>query len=80
MNRQALHHLLDRIPDSEIAAAERYLTELAGSPASRVAAEAPADDEGVTAGDAAAIQSAIQDLRAGRISTHDDVLAEFGLK
>jgi predicted transcriptional regulator len=80
MNRQALHQLLDRIPDSEIAAAERYLEYLAASPAYRAAALAPADDESVTPGDAAAIRRALEDLRAGRVVSHEEVRGEFGLK
>jgi hypothetical protein len=80
MSRESLHNLVNRIPETELAAAQRFLEYLASNPAYRAAALAPVDDEPVTDGDAAAIRRSLDDVRAGRTSSHDDVRAEFGLK
>jgi len=74
MSRRTLHDLLDRIPEEELPAAQRFLEYLAVSPAYRAAWSAPADEEPVTDGDAAAI------ARAREVVLHDDVLGEFGLR
>jgi len=79
MNRETLHHLIDRIPEGELPAAQRFLEYLASNPAYRAAMSAPPDDEPVTPGDAEAIAKAREDVRAGRTVSHDDVLREFGL-
>ena len=49
MVRELLHELIDRIPEAEIPAAQRYLEYLATSAAFRAALCAPPDDEPVTA-------------------------------
>ena len=54
MDREALHELIDRIPESEIVAVQRVLERLASDAAFRAAMSAPPDDEPVTAGDTAA--------------------------
>jgi len=79
MSREALHHLIDRIPEAELPAAQRFLEYLASKPAYRALA-APPDDEPVTSSDAEAIAKAREDLRAGRSVSHDDVLREFGVR
>jgi len=50
MTREALHELIDRIPESEIVAAQRALERLARDATFRAAMSAPPDDEPVTAG------------------------------
>jgi len=80
MSRDVLHSLVDRLPDEELSAAQRFLEFLAASPAYRAALAAPADDEPVTAGDAQAIARAREGVRAGRVVSHEDVLREFGLQ
>ena len=80
MSRDSLHDLVDRIPEEELPAAKRFLEYLAVSPAYRAALCAPADDELVTDDDAAAIARAQEDVRAGRVVAHDDILREFGLQ
>ena len=80
MSRATLHHLIDRIPEDELPAAQRFLEYLATNPAYRVTLSAPPDDEPVTSGDAEAIAKAREDIRAGRSVSHDDVLREFGLR
>ncbi len=80
MSRDTLHHLVDRIPVEELSAAQRYLEYLAVNPAYRTALSASADDEHVTEGDAKAIAQSHEDVRSGKISSHDEVLREFGLR
>jgi hypothetical protein len=80
MAREALHDLIDRIPEMEIGAARRFLEYLVSAPALRAALSAPDDDEPVTEGDAEAISRAMEDIKAGRTVSHDEILREFGVK
>ena len=63
MTGEGLHELIDRIPESEIVAAQRALERLAKDAAFRAPVFAPSDDEPVTAGDAEAIARARRDLQ-----------------
>jgi hypothetical protein len=78
MAREALHQLIDRIPEAEVSAARRFLEYLAAGAALRTALVAPCDDEPVTNGDAKAIARARADLEAGRVVPHEEILREFG--
>jgi hypothetical protein len=80
MSRNTLHDLIDRISEDELPAARRYLEYLATSPAYRAALASPPDDEPVTDADAAAIARARDEVRAGKVVSHDEVLNEFGLR
>lgn len=80
MNRDSLHSLIDRLPESDLSAARRFLEYLVVNPAFRAAQAAPVDDEEVTPGDAEAMIRAQAEVDAGRVSPHDDVLREFGLR
>lgn len=80
MTREALHQLIDRLPEDEIAAAQRYLAYLATSAAFRATLSAPPDDEPVTTGDTEAIARARRDIKAGRVVSHEDLLREFGFR
>jgi len=80
MTREALHELIDSIPESEIVAAQRVLERFARDAAFRAAMSAPLDDEAVTAGDAEAVARARKDLQAGRVVSHDEILREFGIR
>ena len=66
MTRESLHELIDRIPEEEIAAAQRFLEVLAASAAFRAARSAPPDGEPITSGDAEAIARAQRDIQAGK--------------
>jgi hypothetical protein len=79
MGRDTLHELIDRLQEGELTAAQRYLEFLATSPAYRAALSAPPDDEPVTAGDAQAIANVRDEIAAGRVVSHDEILREFGL-
>ena len=80
MSRNTLHELVDRIPEEELSAAQRFLEYLAVSPAHRATLCAPPDDEPVTEGDAAAIARAREEVRLGKVVSYDHVLREFGLR
>ena len=80
MNRDSLHSLIDRIPETDLVAARRFLEYLVVSPVFRAIQIAPLDDEEVTREDEAAMARAQADVDAGRVSLHEDVLREFGLR
>jgi len=69
---------VDRIPEEEVPAAWRFLDYLAVGSAWRTALSAPPDDEPVTEADAAAIARAREEVCTGRVTSHDEVLREFG--
>ena len=79
-SRDILHDLVDRIPEEDLPAAKRFLEYLAVSPAYRAALCAAPDDEPVTEADATAIARAREEVRAGKVISHDEILREFGLR
>ena len=79
MDRDILHDLIDRIPEGELLAAKRFLEYLMVSAAYRAALSAPPDDEPVTETDVTAIARAREEVLAGRVISHDEILREFGL-
>jgi hypothetical protein len=80
MSRDTLHDLVDRIAEDELATAKRFLEYLATSPAYRAALSAAPDDEPMTEADAAAIARARDEVRAGKVVSHEEILREFGLR
>jgi hypothetical protein len=80
MTREALHELIDRLPASDIVAAQRALEHLARHASFRAAMCAPLDDEPVTQGDVEAIGRAREDIQAGRVVSHEGILSEFGIR
>ncbi len=80
MSREPLHNLVDRIPEEQLPAAKLFLEYLVVNPAYRSALSAPPDDEPLTQADAAAIAHARDEVRAGKVVSHDEVLREFGLR
>jgi len=80
MTREILHALIGRIPESELATAHRLLEQLVQKAAIRAAMSAAPDDEPVTTGDADAITRARKDLLAGKVVSHDEILAEFEIR
>jgi hypothetical protein len=76
------HELLERLPDSQIATAVRFLELMLLDPVAHAAATAPPDDEPVTSQDRRRFHSgqAWFAQRGGSGIPMGDVLAEFGLK
>jgi hypothetical protein len=66
--KEALHQLVDELPDSELLPARRfleYLRQIGSDRVLRALLEAPADDEPLTAEDCAALDEAWQEFRRG---------------
>jgi hypothetical protein len=80
MSRETLHDLIDRIPEDELTTAARFLEYLVVSPAYRAALSAPPDDESVTEADVQAMVKAREEVRSGKVISHDEILREFGLR
>jgi len=72
--RQDLHRMVDQLSDAAIPEAERLLVALreADDPVLRAFMEAPEDDEPLTDEDIAAIEEGLEDVRAGRVVSHDE--------
>ena len=79
--RETLHRIVDELPDNELRAAKRYMEYLRNmsDPLVRKLAEAPYDDEPLTAEDEAALQEGLADFAAGRVYTAEEVKRELGL-
>jgi len=78
VNRERVHQLVDRLPDSDVAPVEKLLESLTESPAARAARLAPADDEPVTPVEEKAILEAESDSRPP--VPLEDLLAEYRIK
>ena len=61
---------IGRIPEGEIAAARRFLENLAASAALRATLSALPDDEPVTSGDVESLARAQRDIEAGKVASH----------
>lgn len=78
-NRQQLHEIIERLPESELSAALNYLEFLAADPAMRALLTIPPDDEPYTHEQKARDAEAIAAIERGEGASHEDVLREFGL-
>ena len=72
--RQDLHQLVDELPESAVAEAARLLTALRADedPLLKAFMEAPIDDEPLTEEEIAAIEEGREDVRAGRVLSHEE--------
>ena len=76
--REALHRLIDELPEDTLAAAERELAALRDDPLLRALALAPADDELVTDEDRVDLQAARAEYRRGETLSNEDVRRAMG--
>jgi hypothetical protein len=75
------HELIERLPDSQIATAVRFLEFMLLDPVQRALATAPPDDEPVTEQDRQRFRDGqARFAQRGNGIPMEDVLAEFGLK
>ena len=79
--RDRLYRLVDRLPDAEGLAAERYLQYLTahGDPLIRAALAAPEDEEELSESGRRLLNEGREDLAAGRTHTLEDVKRELDL-
>lgn len=79
--RAKVHRLVDSLPDEEMAAVERFLSELTTlDPLERVLLLAPPDDEPETEEERALVEEGLRDIREGRVRSHQDVKRSLGLE
>jgi hypothetical protein len=78
--RDHVHRLIDELPESELAAAERFLHYLRATadPVLRALLEAPLDDEPETEEERCAVQEAREELARGKVRTLEEVRRELG--
>ena len=76
--KEALHRLIDELPESVLPNAERYLASLRDDPVLRALATAPVDDEPTTPKEDAAAEEAWQAYRRGEFVLNDDLRREIG--
>jgi hypothetical protein len=79
--RDTLHRLVDELPESELAAAERFLNYLRATtdPVLRALLEAPLDDEPEADDERQAVQEAREELARGEVRTLEEVRRELGV-
>lgn len=81
--RDTLHHLVDELPEQEIARASRVLRALLDSAEEEgplyTLDTAPDDDEPIGDEERQAIDEALRDIRAGRTVPHAEVKRRWGL-
>ena len=78
--KQHAHELIERLPDSQIGTAVRFLEFMLLDPVARAVATAPPDDEPVTEQDRQRFRAGQAWLaQRGKGTPMEDVLAEFGL-
>lgn len=74
--RERLRALVDGLPEQEVHAALRfveYLQETEEDPVLKALREAPLDDEPVTEEDLKALEEAWEDVRQGRVVSHEEI-------
>ena len=78
--KERLHQLIDRMPESSSGRVEEYLKYIVetGDPVLAALKAAPVDDEPETEEERAAVNEAREDVRAGRLVSHEDIRREFG--
>jgi hypothetical protein len=72
--KQDLHRLVDELPDAAVATAARVLRELKADEVPDLPAflrDAPWDDESIDAEEAAGVREALEDIRQGRLLSHE---------
>ena len=81
--KEQIHHLVDDLPESELETAKRVLEGLSAlavsSPVEAALANAPVDDEPVTAEEAQAIEEGERDVGAGRAVSADEARVRLGM-
>ncbi|HYU20896.1 MAG TPA: hypothetical protein VEQ11_19590 [Chloroflexota bacterium] len=75
--KEALHRLVDELPECLLDDAERHLRAVRDDPVLRAFMEAPEDDEPLTAEEIAAIEEGEAELQRGETIPWEDVKARL---
>ncbi len=79
--RDDLHQLIEELPESDLplylGLLDRY-RHGEDDPLLRKLLLAPFDDEPVTEEERAAVEEALEDIRHGRVVSHEEIMREFG--
>lgn len=80
--KRQIKDLIDGMPPAELLVIKRFVQYVRDmeDPFLRNLAEAPWDDEPLTDDDIAALAEAKEDIKAGRLISHDEVMRELGLR
>jgi predicted transcriptional regulator len=73
--KEALHRLVDELPETVLPEAERYLASLRDDPVPRAFIEAPEDDEPLTPEEVAAIEEGKAEIARGEGIPWEEYLA-----
>ena len=78
--RRRIVRLVERLPEADLAAAGRYIESLVGSGDRlvRTLMEAPEEEEELSAEGRQLIEEGLEDLRAGRTHSFEEVKKELG--
>ena len=79
--KRQIKDLIDGMPPDELLVIKRFIQYVRDmeDPFLRNLAEAPWDDEPLSDEDMAALAEAKEDIKAGRLIPHEEVMREFGL-
>ena len=77
--KEALHRLIEELPEDAVPGVEHYLTSVCDDPVVRALATAPIDDEPLTPEQAAAIAKARESVAQGRTISDEDLGRKLGL-
>ncbi len=78
--KEHAHELIERLPVDRISTVVRFMEFMLLDPVSRSLAIAPIDDEPLTEEEVRAIEASKEWLRHNKGISHEEVLAEFGLR
>lgn len=80
LDKQHAHELIERLEDSQVVTAVRFLEFMMLDPVSRSLATAPVDDEPLTEEEEQALNVSKEWFKHNQGIPHEEILAEFGLK
>ena len=80
--KRQIKDLIDGMPPDELLVIKRFIQYVRDmeDPFLQNLAEAPWDDEPLSDEDMAAIAEAKEDIKAGRLIPHEEIMREFGLR
>jgi hypothetical protein len=76
--KEALHRLIDDLPEDALPAVERYLASVRDDPVLKALVTAPIDDEPTTPEEDASSEEAWQSYRRGQYVSNEDLRRDIG--